>query len=307
MAKPDDPIKLLQQKSRESQEVLGLLYSIAQDMSFRRSPSFLLDKALSQVAQVMRVEAASLFLLNESTGLLDFAVIKGLNAQALRELNLHLKPEEGLAGWVFANDKPAVVNEPDKDPRFKPGVDWLTGFKTHNLLAAPIRLNGRPYGVIEVVNRKKKEPFTDDDAALLSAIAHLLTTTLDNVRTLQALETSQTQLRSLVENLPGGYIGIDLTGRVTHINPRALDILEWSEAPLGKPVSEALSGPTGELGEALAHVLAEKRPVMRQSLTVRLPRRGERRVGYSAFPLPTSPQNLYGAGLIFQDITGETK
>jgi PAS domain S-box-containing protein len=307
MAKPEDSLQLLERKARESQEVLGLLHSIAQDMSFRRSPSFLLDKAVGQVAKVMRVEAASLFLLNEETGVLDFAVIKGLNAQALRELDLHLKPAEGLAGWVFANDKPAVINDPDKDPRFKPGIDWLTGFKTHNLLAAPIRVNGRPFGVMEVVNRRKQEPFTDEDGELLSAIAHLLSTTLDNVRTLQALEASQTQLKTLVENMPGGYVGVDLQGRITHANPRALDILEWTEIPLGKTLAEALSKGAAELGQVIAQVLAEGHPIIRQTATLHMPRRGERRVGYSSFPLHASGRNFHGAGLMFQDITGENK
>lgn len=300
MPKPDQPPKSAH--TRDNQDFLDLLYAIAQDMSFRRAPSFLLDQALGRVAQVMRVEAASLLLLNEATGQLDFEVVKGLNAQALKELDMHLKPEEGLAGWAFSHNAVAIVNEPDKDTRFKAGVDWLTGFKTRNILVAPLRLGGKPFGVLEVVNRRKKESFTEEDAELLSAIAHLLTTTLDNVRTVTALESSQTQFRALLDNLPGGYLGMDREGKLTHASTRALTILAWTTPPLGRPYQE-LFRDMGDLGASIALVLAEGKTITRQSASFQSPRGGARLLGYTAFPLFTSSRTLLGAGLVFQDIT----
>jgi PAS domain S-box-containing protein len=261
-----------------------------------------MDQALGRIARVMRVEAASLLLLNESTGELDFAVVKGLNAQALRELDTHLKPEEGLAGWAFAHNAAAVINDPDRDPRFKAGVDWLTGFKTWNLLAAPLRLNGRPFGVLEVVNRRKKEPFTDEDAELLSAIAHLLTTTLDNVRTVTALENAQAQFRALMENMPGGFIGVDAKGVLTHASPRAGVLLGWESIPIGRTAQEVLST-ARDLQQALSQVLAEGKPLVRQSCRWTSPHGDVRVFGYTAFPLFGSSQSQLGAGLLFQDIT----
>lgn len=301
MPKPDQPLKPLS-KPRENQEFLDLLYAIAQDMSFRRAPSYLLDQALARVVQVMRVEAASLLLLNESTGQLDFEVVKGLNAQALRELDMHLQPQEGLAGWAFSQNAAAIVNDPDKDPRFKAGVDWLTGFKTRNILVAPLRLGGKPFGVLEVVNRKGKTPFTEEDAELLSAIAHLLTTTLDNVRTVTALENSQAHFRALLENLPGGFLGVDRGGILTHASARATAILGWSEAPLGRLYKDVFHE-LREVSQAIALVLAEGKSVVRQSTPFLCPRRGSRLLGYTAFPLITTSGALLGAGLVFQDIT----
>jgi GAF domain-containing protein len=294
-------MSFLQRKAREDQNVMDLLLSVARDMSFRRPPSFLLDQVLGKVAQAMRVEAASLLLLKEDTGRLDFAVVKGLNAQSIRELDVHLEPEEGLAGWVFAHNAAVVVNDPEKDSRFKAGVDWLTGFKTQNLVAVPLRLSGKPFGVLEVVNRKKKEPFTEEDAELLMAIANLLTTTLDNVRTITTLEGVHTHFKALIGNMPGGFAGVDSKGRLTHAGARAAALLDWEEVPLGQPV-EVVFKDVKEMGQALRHVLADEKPIIRQTLSVTLRRRGPRVFGYTAFPLVMSGK-LLGAGIVFQDIT----
>jgi GAF domain-containing protein len=301
MPKADPPLRTGAPKTRDSQEMLELLYAVAQDMSFRRGPAFLMDQVMTRVAKVTRVEAASLLLLNESTGRLDFEVVKGLNAQALKELDLHLSPDEGLAGWAFARNAVAIVNEPDRDPRFKAGVDWLTGFKTRNLLVAPIRLGGRPFGVLELVNRRRNEPFTDEDAELVSAIAHLLTTTLDNVRAVAALESAQAHFRALLDNLPGGYLGVDREGKVNHASARAAALLGWEESPVGKFVHEVFRG-ISDVEQTVARVLADGRPVLRQTAAFDNGRRGARLLGYSAFPLVAGRQGL-GAGIVFQDIT----
>lgn len=302
MPKAEDPLKLLQRKARENQDVMDLLWTVAGEMSFRRAPSFLLDQVLDKVSRVMRVEAASLLLLKEDTGQLDFAVVKGLNAQSIRELDVHLKPDEGLAGWVFSHNAVAVVNEPERDPRFKAGVDWLTGFKTRNLLAAPLKLSGKPFGVLEVVNRKKGEPFSDEDGELLTAIALLLTTTLDNIRAVTVLDSAQVHFKALLENLPGGFVAVDAKGKLTHVGARAAALLDWEELPLGSSGGEAFKE-TPELGQALAQVLSDQKPLLRQAVTVTLRRRGARTLGYTVFPLITPGQKVLGAGIFFQDIT----
>lgn len=302
----DQPLQLLREKAKDDAEILRLLYSMARDMSFRKNPDALLDQAIGRVAETMRVEAASLLLLNPDTGLLEFSVIKGMNAQAMRELDLRLKPDEGLAGWVFAHNKPAVVNDVANDPRFKAGSDWMTGFKTHNLVAVPMRLDGKPLGVLEVLNRRKRELFTDDDAEFLTAISHLVTTLLENVQTYRALEASQDYLGDLLQNLPGGYIGVDPRGRVTHCNVRALEILDMDKTPAGQTFQEAFES-QGGLRDAIQSTLADRRPLRRKSYRAQLPRKGLRDIGYSTFCLPGRHGDILGIGVLFQDITGLTK
>jgi PAS domain S-box-containing protein len=279
---------------------MDLLCSIAQEMSIRRSPSFLLNQIIGQVAAVMRVEAASLLLLNEETDFLDFVVVKGLNAQALRELDMRLRPKEGLAGWVFSHNKPAVVNSPDDDPRFQPGADWLTGFKTRNLLVAPLRLNGKPFGVLELVNRRKNDSFTDEDADLASAIAALLTTTLDNVRAMKSLEKSQVMLRSLFEHAGEGIIAVDRQGLVTHVNVLASELFAWPSPPVGRPMAEAFAA-SPELEQFVTQVLMEEKPVIRRVFSMAFQGNVRRQVQGTIFPLSVPGQVLLGAGVLLSE------
>jgi adenylate cyclase len=44
----------------------------------------------------------------------------------------------GVAGWVYSNKTPLIVPNAYSDPRFYPGIDEKTGFKTKNILCVPL-------------------------------------------------------------------------------------------------------------------------------------------------------------------------
>ena len=77
---------------------------------------------------------------------------------------------QGIVGWVFANEEPAIVEDPAGDDRFYHGVDEKTGFETTNLLAAPMRTRERTIGVIEVIN-KRSGAFVYRDVEVAVALA----------------------------------------------------------------------------------------------------------------------------------------
>ena len=67
--------------------------------------------------------------------------------------------DQGIAGHCASTGE--ILNVPDAyaDPRFFPGVDRQTGFKTRNVLSAPIRArNGDAIvAVIQMLNKNRKE------------------------------------------------------------------------------------------------------------------------------------------------------
>jgi GAF domain-containing protein len=296
---PDKDLAL-SRKVRESPEVSEFLGFLVRELSFRRSPSFLMNRVVEGIAFLFKAEAASLLLLNEETGLLDFVVIKGLNDQAIKELDVHLKPDEGLAGWALTHAKPVVVNDPSSDARFKARVDLLTGFKTRNLMAAPLRLEGKPFGVLEVLNRKKREPFTEMDAALLATLSPLLVTAFHNIHLFHVAETVQAQFKAVMENMPEGFLAVDRRGRLTHANPRALELMEWGDPPLGKGLAD-LFMPIPSLRQGLEKVLAEERSLPLQTSPLS-GRRGTRSLSYTIFPLMTPGRTLGGAAVLLREI-----
>jgi transcriptional regulator with GAF, ATPase, and Fis domain len=278
----------------KNKDLMELLCCIANDLSFRMSPSSLLSHVFDRLARIMRVEGTSLLLMNEETNLLEFAVVKGMNAQALKELNLRLKPSEGLAGWVFANNKPLRVETPKEDSRFQPGADLLTGFETRNLLAVPLRLNGKIVGVLEFLNRRKKDPFTDADESLAEAIAALLSSTVDNLRVVAGMERTQFMLRSLLEHLEGGFVAVNRDGVVTHVNVRASELFDWASPPLGRPMVEAFSI-SPELEQWITQVLREEKPLIHRRLAFGLEGQGRKEVDTLIFPITAPGQPILGA------------
>ena len=76
---------------------------------------------------------------------------------------------EGIAGFVAETGRPAVVNDPAAEPRFKQFLAAGCDRPVKNLLTVPLQGDKEILGVINVADRDGD--FTDDDALLLQDIA----------------------------------------------------------------------------------------------------------------------------------------
>ncbi len=298
----DDELKNLKAQWRENLDELHLLFALAKEIAFTRNTDLLLDQVVERTAHMMRAEAASLLLMNHETFRLDFKVVKGRSSDAIRNLDIHLRPGEGLAGWVAASGRRVIVNRPQEDPRFMAEVDRLTGFRTRNLIAAPLAAQGKNLGVIEVINRLDGMDFTDHDAAFLEAIADLAALAFENARASQDQESSRARLMSVLESLPGGFIGVDMRKNVTDCNPRAVEILGLPAGVMGQRYTRALaSHPV--LVEAIDQAFTENQGAQRKTMAVLAPGKGRRSVGYSTLLIRDPEGQTRGVGVLFQDIT----
>lgn len=86
----------------------------------------------------------------------------------------------GVAGWVFVNRKPAVVNNAYEDNRFYKEVDGITGFQTRNLICTPL-LDYKDHclGTLQSLNKKNGD-FTTDDLELLNLAARMVAVAIKN-------------------------------------------------------------------------------------------------------------------------------
>ena len=82
-------------------------------------------------------------------------------------------------GWAAEHAEPVIVNNVRSDTRFFPEMDESTGFETRSLIAVPLTVRGEAMGVIEVINKRSGDKFTDDDASLLSILATISASALD--------------------------------------------------------------------------------------------------------------------------------
>jgi GAF domain-containing protein len=139
-------LRAMQNRLRE----LTFLHEIGRVVGATLDLEGVLQALLAQVQDYFQVEAASVALWHEETGELVFRAAVGKVAEKV--VGLRLAPGQGVAGWVVETGRPALVPEARVDGRFDPGVDEQTGLRTREILAVPLKIEGRSAGVIEVLN-----------------------------------------------------------------------------------------------------------------------------------------------------------
>lgn len=137
----------------------------------------LLDDTLYCALELLNAADGSLLLIDEETDELVFVLVHGAVRETLPGIRFDRR--QGIAGWVAENVKPVVVNNVLTDLRFLRDVDEHVGFETRALVAVPLAARGRALGVIEVLNKRSGENFTNEDAKLLSILATLSASALD--------------------------------------------------------------------------------------------------------------------------------
>ena len=108
--------------------------------------------------------------------------------------------------------------------------------------------------------------------------------------------------RSVLDNLSGGFMSVDLAGDVVYGNPTAGRILHIPMgAVLGKPYGQALA-PYPALCEVIRATLATHKTVHRAEVSV-LHGDAEMIIGYSTLQVLSRDGEYLGVGITFQNLT----
>ncbi len=132
-----------------------------------------LNKSLSAIMKktITLIGAEAWFVLhvNEEKGELFFG--KTWKAQSKEMRKFRLKIDEDIAGWVVKEGVSIVVPDASKDGRFNRKIDRLLHIKTRTFMCIPIKLKNRVIGILEVVNKDTRSPFTEEDLDLVNHAA----------------------------------------------------------------------------------------------------------------------------------------
>jgi putative nucleotidyltransferase with HDIG domain len=158
---------------------------------------------------VLGASASSLLLLDENKQELYFKFADGPVGQKLTRL--HIEKKSGIAGWILKNNKPLIVNNPQKNASFYKQIDKATGFKTRSIIGVPIISNNKVIGVIEVLNKADGTNFTQLDLKTMLGVAATAAMTIESSRmNLDLLRSYRGTVGALVsladtkENIGGG-------------------------------------------------------------------------------------------------------
>ena len=211
-----------------------------------------LQRILTETIRSLDCEGASLALLNEETGELEFR--NALGGAADQIIGLKLQKGEGIAGWVAEHDEPLVVPDVKSDKRFFSGADEEAGFETRTIAAVPIPVQRRIIGVLEAVNPRSHE-FSPLHLELLRSIAGLAGTAITHAQLFTETQAARLRYAGLFEDSIDPILISDLEGRVTDANHRAESFLGYSSAALlGRSVLSLHTANEQRLPEDLSHL-----------------------------------------------------
>jgi len=146
---------------------LAFLAELSQALAVSLDLRQTLSETVTRVVDFMQVEAASLFLLDPETLVLDCRICIGpVDISGVR-----LAVGQGIVGAAVAENATQVVVDAASDARVWRAADDSSGFVTRSLVCAPLRTAAGPIGVLEIVNRRDGKPFSPLDAELLDLVA----------------------------------------------------------------------------------------------------------------------------------------
>jgi hypothetical protein len=158
------------QKDDKMIDKLTLMCLRGQELSSVDDTDVLLDKILETSTEITSASASSIILMDRATKEFYFRAAKGKTSSKVKKLRFDTS--KGIAGWVVNNGKPVISNDLENDPRHFSYIDKALNFKTRNLACVPIQWEDETVGVIEVLNKKGKGNFNEQDLEYLTILAN---------------------------------------------------------------------------------------------------------------------------------------
>jgi len=140
----------------------------------------ILDEVLQAGLDVLHADSGSLWLYNDEEQTIQMH-LPAINPP------ITVKAGEGLVGECLARNEVINVADCYSDPRFNPGVDRKTGYKTESILSIPlVGFDHSIVGVLQLLN-KKGGPFDATDEGVATAIAAQSAVALQRARMTESI------------------------------------------------------------------------------------------------------------------------
>ncbi len=144
------------------------------------SPDSLLQSIVEAAAKIFGAGAASILLVNEPEGVLEFKVTWGASDHDL--VGTKIPIDQGIAGYVVMTGQPIAVSNVEEDARFNINFAKSTGYVPRCILATPLIAGERILGVMEVLDKIEAVSFGMQDMELLGIFAHQAALAIDQTQ-----------------------------------------------------------------------------------------------------------------------------
>jgi GAF domain-containing protein len=169
--------------AREREAALSVLDRISKQISYRLEPSVVLDQVARDAATLLKAEKAMVGLLDESTNSINWLAPYHIDKQKIK--GFKFSADRGVTGRALKLLKTEMSNEYATDPDSS-GRDAEL-FDIKSIISAPMIIEGRGIGTINVYNKIGGGGFTKSDALFLSSLADHAAIALENANLVSSL------------------------------------------------------------------------------------------------------------------------
>lgn len=172
---------------------VGRLLDVTSSLAAEIEPERILGAITREAQAALRCARASLYRYDSSRDELYTSVVTKLEINEIRR-----STALGISGFAARERQLVNVSDPANDPRWTPEFDRLTGFRTRNILAAPLVSHDgfKLLGVLQLLN-SENPAFDEIDEALLTIFCHHAAVALDRVEMIEELRRQQGMRASL--------------------------------------------------------------------------------------------------------------
>jgi signal transduction histidine kinase len=231
---------------------LQMMLEVSRVLNSTLALDTLLRMTIEVATKITQTEAASILLLDEKTGELHFEAATGVKRAEVKHAVVPL--EGSIAGWIVTHKQPLMVNNVHHDPRHYVQVDRATPLDTRSILGVPLHVKDQTIGVLEVLNKRDKSSFAEQDIEILETLAAQVAVAIVNAR----LFAQSDQLADVIHELRTpmtsivGYTQILLKSEALPASTQKtyLETINREAVHLGKMVNDFLDLASLESGRA---------------------------------------------------------
>lgn len=169
--------KSSRQSPTERIRKLELLLEFGKKIVAEKNLDSLLELLAKEVKTILNAERCTIFLLDKKRKILWSKIAQG--AQGIITIPWH----KGIAGETVQTGKLLNIKDAYRDPRFNPGIDKRTGYKTRSILTAPMKnLHDEIVGAFQVLNKRSLKPFDREDEKILTILSSQAAVAIENAQ-----------------------------------------------------------------------------------------------------------------------------
>jgi signal transduction histidine kinase len=184
---------------------LDRFLAVARELGSATAIEDLLHRLTVAASKLTNSEGTSVLEFDKTLNSLHFVAAPWLREQPLKDIAVPL--DASIAGWVFANNEPLVIQDVAKEHLHFKAVDQALDFTTTSLVAVPLTYRGNTIGVLEAVNKAGNAHYTGDDVAILEILALYAAIVLWNSNLEKRIQNTRDEFAEL-DRLKSNFVAI---------------------------------------------------------------------------------------------------